>query len=247
MDFQSIFEEYYTQYRGDSQIPDITDPEWAIAVRYGNGAIRRWANVDTEEWEQLWTTASVEGFTETYKGNSATPVTFTYDCPDTMKRPGGFITLTDPVSGSYARINVIKQTDVQWQASSAPYAYFTGDENTGFFMTLNFTGNSNYGWVIDFPIYKKPTYFDASSNGDGAGGVNEDGTTISECPDSNYIINYILAWRFRSSRNFPAYQTAKADAEEGLKNMQQKNGIGVDGNMWNMSTNSPQSTGSFGI
>lgn len=244
MDFADLFAEYYVQFRGDSQVPGATDPEWAMAVQYGNTAIRRWAHVDAEEWDELWTTAVTEGFTETYTGTDASPTITVYDCPDNMEKPGGFVQMTDPVSGSYIQINVTKLQDIQFQSYSAPYAHFIGNAQQGFQLVLNFSGSSNNGWTIDFPMYKKPTYYDASLVADGSGNVNEDGSTITEVPDSSFIINYILTYRFRSTRNFPAYQTAKSDAETALKGMQLKNGTGTPGNVWNLNDNNK--TGTFG-
>lgn len=246
MDFLQLISEYYVQYRGDNQIPATTDPEWAIGAFYANTAIRRWANVDGEEWDELWSTAVDEGFSETYQGTSAFPSITQYTCPDNLQKPGGFVTLTDPVSGAFVRIRVLAQRNVQLQSGTAPYAYFTGSKNLGFTLNLNFTGNSNVGWTIDFPMYKTPTYFDTSPSATVVGGINEDGSTITECPDENFIMDYMEAFRFRSTRNFPAYQTAKADAEVALKGMQTKNGIGTVGDSWNLNDNAA-SSGSFGI
>lgn len=232
------------QFRGDSQIPDHTDPEWAIAANYGNTAIRRASNVDGEVWDWLWTTATTEGFGETYQGTSPNPSITTYICPDNMKMPGGFVTLTDPLSKAVVTIKVLAQRNVQYQSGSAPYAYFTGNQNTGFTLNLNYSGASNFGWAIDFPMYKKPTYYDTSLNAT-TGLINEDGTTETEVPDASFIINYMLAFRFRSTSNYNSYQTAKADAEEALKGMQIKNGIGINGNTWNLNDNT--TTGQFGI
>lgn len=244
MDFSSIFAEYYVQFRGNNQIPGITDPEWAIAGNMGNTAIRRWVNVDGEKWDVLWDLASNNGFSETYEGTSANPIQTTYTCPSNMLEPGGFIQMTDPVTGSYIHVNVVKLQDVQFQNASTPYAYFTNGLQNGFKMTLNFSGSSNNGWIIDFPIYKIPTYFNTSLISNGNGAITEDGTTVSECPDSSFIINYMLAYRFRATRNFPAYQTAKSDAETSLNGMQIKNGTGTPGNTWNLNDNNK--TGNFG-
>jgi len=244
MQFQDIVAEYYTLYRGDNQIPTITDPEWALAANYGNSAIRRWANVDGEEWDELWTDARTEGFSDTYQGTSAFPQITTYLCPDNMQRPGGFIQLTDPVSGAFLHVKVLEQRNIGLESGTAPYAYFTGDMNNGFTLNLNFTGNSNVGWTINWPMYKTPTYFNTTLNSDGSFNVLEDGTTITEVPDASFIINYILAYRFRTSRNFPAYQTAKSDAETALKGMQIKNGTGIALNTWNL--NDSNKTGLFG-
>jgi hypothetical protein len=243
MDFQSIFQEYYALFRGDNAIPGVTDPEWALAVYSGNAAIRRWDNVDGEEWDVLWTMASAQGFSETYQGTSASPTTFTYDCPTNMRKPGGFIQMTDPVSGTVIRISVVKLNDIQFQPASTPYAYFTGGEQDGFIMTLNFSGSSNYGWIIDFPMYMMPTFFNATLTADGSGNVQEDGTTVSECPDSSYLINFMLGKRLFETRN-PFFQQANKEADQALNAMQIKNGTGTPGNTWNLFDNNK--SGSFG-
>lgn len=243
MEFQDIFQEYYALFRGDNAIPGVTDPEWALAVYAGNRAIRRWANVDAEEWDVLWTTAVAQGFTETYQGTSANPTVTTYDCPDNMNHPAGFIQMTDPVSGSYIHINVVKLIDVQFQNASSPYAYFTGNNQTGWQMTLNFSGSSNNGWIIDFPMYMTPTYFNATLLSDGSGNVQEDGTTISECPDSSFLIASMQGARLFETRN-PFFQQREKDSEIALQGMQLKNGTGTPGNPWNLNDNNK--TGSFG-
>jgi hypothetical protein len=240
MDFQQIFQEYYALFRGDSSIPAVTDPEWALGVYAGNAAIRRWYNVDAEKWDVLWTTAVAQGFSNTYSGTN-TPTTTTYDCPSNMGEPGGFIQLTDPVSGTYIHISVVKLQDVQFQNQANPYAYFTGGPQQGYQMVLNFSGTSNNGWIIDFPMYALPTYFDASLNA--LGNVNEDGTTITEVPDSSFIVNFMLGKRLFETRN-PFFQQANKDSETNLKGMQLKNGTGTPGNTWNINDNNK--TGSFG-
>lgn len=243
MDFQNIFQEYYALFRGDNSIPGATDPEWALGVYAGNRAIRRWANVDGEEWDVLWDIASNNGFTYTYQGTSASPTITTYTCPDNMARPGGFIQMTDPVSQSWIHIAVVKLQDVQFQTASEPYAYFTGGLQDGLTMHLNFSGSSNYGWIIDFPLYLLPTYFNSTLTTDGLNNVQEDGTTISECPDSSYIINSMLGARLFETRN-PFFQEANRIAEVALNGMQLKNGTGTPGNTWNINDNNK--TGTFG-
>jgi len=249
MDFLSIFQEYYGLFRGDNAVPGVTDPEWALAVYAGNRAIRRWANVDGEVWDVLWDVATNNSFVETYTGTSASPTVTTYPCPSNMARPGGFVQMTDPVSGSYIHINVCKLQDIQFQNASSPYAYFTGDLQTGWNLTLNFSGSSNNGWIIDFPYYKNPTYFNASlvlnSSGqpDGTGNVQEDGTTISECPDSSFIIASMQGARLFETRN-PFFQQRERDSEIALTGMQIKNGTGTPGNSWNLNDNNK--TGTFG-
>lgn len=243
MDFANLFAEYYVLFRGDSAIPTTTDPEWAMAVRAGNSGIRRWVTVDAEEWDVLWTTAVTQGFSHTYTGNSSAPTTTTYACPTNMIHPGGFIQMTDPVSGSFIHISVVKLNDVQFQGQTAPYAYFVGGEQKGWTLTLVFSGSSNNGWIIDFPMYKAPTYFNAILINDGSGNVMEDGTTITEVPNTSFVINFMLGKRLFETRN-PFFQQAIKDSEVDLKGMQLKNGTGTPGNTWNLNDNNK--TGSFG-
>ncbi len=92
-------------------------------------------------------------------------------------------------------------------------------------------------------MYKLPTYFDATLTADGLGNVQEDGTTITEVPDSSYIINSMLGARLFETRN-PFFQEANRAAEVSLKGMQLKNGIGTPGNPWNL--NDSNKTGNFG-
>lgn len=245
MDFQSIFEEYYTLFRGDSAVPPTTDPEWAIAVRYGNAALRRLEQVENEKWSWLWTTAVAEGESTTYTASSTIPTVTTYDGPSTMLEPGGFINLVSPDGKQSFKIDVIEPYQVQLQSGSAPYAFWTGGAQQGWTLHINLTGNSYTGWTIDYPYYKQITTFNATT--DAAGNVAEDGNTVTECPDPSFIINYILAYRLRSTRNYPSYQTAKADAETCLEGMQLKNRSGVDGHSWNLNDTSSGSFGTSGF
>lgn len=243
MQFEDLFAEYYALFRMNNIIPNETNIEWALGVYSGNNAIRRWANVDAEEWDVLWGPATAQGFTETYQGTTPNPTVTSFTCPSNMSKPGGFVQMTDPVTGSYIHISVVKLIDVQFQNANTPYAYFTGGEQIGWTMTLNFSGSSNFGWIIDFPMYRTPTYFDASPVGDGSGNVNEDGTTIVEVPDSSFLINKMMSARLFGTRN-PFFQQADKYAEVALKGMQLKNGTGTPGNTWNLNDNNK--TGNFG-
>src|SRR3954470_341404 len=108
------------QYRGDSQIPASSDPEWAIAVQYANTAIRRWANVDVEYWDVLWGTLQTAATgTKIY-----TTGTSTYAAPTNMKLPGGFVRLTGPTTTGFFQIPLISPNDIQIQAQAGSYAYF---------------------------------------------------------------------------------------------------------------------------
>lgn len=242
MQFADIFAEYYTLFRGDSDVPTTSDPEWIIAVRNCNGALRRLQETDAEDWDWLWTTAVADGDSYTWPVSLTTPSTQTFDCPTNMRAPGGWISLSDPVSGQSFKIDVIPAYNVQRQTGSNPYAFYTGDPQHGYTLHISLTGTSFQGYTIDFPYYKFITMLDASS--DGNGGVKENGRTVTECPDSNYLIHSMLAARYRATRNYPSYQTAKADADAALQALQFKNRKGVDGHSFNLVDTS---SGAFGV
>jgi hypothetical protein len=85
------------------------------------------------------------------------------------------------------------------------------------------------GMNIDYDYYQKPTLI-------------TNGETITECPEPYFIINRMLAQRFRISRN-PYYSSAKADAEDALKTMQMSNNSGSWANPWKVADNSGSSWG----
>ena len=224
MTFQSIFENYYTLYRGESTVPATTDPEFTTAMRLANAGVNRWANVDGVYWKQLWTTAqeATDGEVTTVGGTAE------YDCPTNFREMGGNIKL---YSGGnlIEEISLIEPQEVQLKSTSDTYAYVTGDPNNGHVLHIN-PAPSTSSLDIDYMYYKIPTLI-------------EDETSVVEVPDSWFIIHYMLADRFRVSRNWGAYQTAKRDAEEALKNMQQDNISGTWSNPPTMTDNTGDTWG----
>lgn len=80
------------------------------------------------------------------------------------------------------------------------------------------------GMDIDYDYYKKPTLI-------------TDGDTVTEMLDPYFMVNRMLAQRFRVSRN-PYYSSAKADAEDLLRVMQMTNNSGSWANPWKVTDNS---------
>lgn len=105
---------------------------------------------------------------------------------------------------------------------------------TGNSTTLNLNPappSSLNGLDIDYNYYKNPAKYTS-------------GASVSELPNTWFIVHDMLAQRFQIERNYGGYQIAKRDAEELLKNMQQDNNSGSYGNPWIV----PERTGSsFGI
>lgn len=213
MDFQTIFNEYYTLYRGDSDVPTSTDPEWSVAIRLANNAIRRWKSVDGVLWNELFTTRSEAG-----TGDSALVTGQTaYAAATDMDEPGGFVKFTHPSNGSFTNYELVAPEQIQNLSPLSPAAYFLGDPSTGYTLNVHPSPVADLnGYTIDYAYYRKPTFFES----------DEDGTTKAPMSDPYFIVHDMLANRFRASRNWTAYQIARRDADESLKNMIiQNNGV----------------------
>lgn len=131
------------------------------------------------------------------------------------------------VTGETATITAFTSTtsltaSVTQTVASAAYRILTD----GFTLNLNPGPPSSLnGMDIDYVYYKKPTLYTASS-------------TISEVPNAYFVIDRMLANRFRASRNWGAYQTALRDSEEALKIMKMDNDSGSWASPWKLQDNS---------
>lgn len=110
---------------------------------------------------------------------------------------------------------------VSQTVSSTTYKILT----TGFTLNLNPKPDSAInGFQIDYVYYKKPTTYTT-------------GSSRSEVPDPYFVVNRMLAQRFRISRN-PYYTSALTDAEDCLKTMQIDNNSGNWANPFKLPDNS---------
>lgn len=221
MNFDDIFQAYYTLFRGESDIPASDDEEYTIALRIANEAVNRWAFYDNTYWKTLFTTLQLSG-----DGDSTIVTGQTdYDCPGDFQEAGGQVKVKDSNGNTQQTYNIIEPQEAQFRTDSATYAYFTGSPVEGYTLTLNPAPDSSLsGMDIDYIYYKTPTTFST-------------GTDISECPDPYFIVNRMLAQQFRVNRN-PYYQSAKNDAENALKQMQMTNNSGSWANPWKLADNS---------
>lgn len=213
MTFSDIFAEYYTLYRGDSEVPDTDDPEWTTALRLANNAIRRWQNVDAVYWNELWTSRVLSG---TGADSTVGLDDVTYAGPTNMLFPGGYVRITHPTSGAFDDIQLIEPNDVQSQSSLSSYSYWTGGAQGGWTLRLgaNDVTSDHASWTIDYPYYKTPTLMTAAGS-------------TPEMSEPAFMVHDMLANRFRASRNWPAYQSARRDADLILANMITRNTAGT--------------------
>ena len=218
--FDEIFEQYYTLYRAESEVPNSADDEYTIAMRLANEALSRWANYDATYWNVLYST-NLDDLT-----GDRTVITGTvdYDCPTNMRVPGGLVQIKDATGGVVRRYPVIEPGEVQFQGNDATYAYFT-KSLTGWVLHLNPEPDTAInGLFIDYPYYKMHTEYTT-------------GTSRSEIPNPYFVVHRMLGNRFRASRN-PYYASAMSDAEEALKIMQLENNAGTAANPWKVADKS---------
>lgn len=230
MDFQSIFSEYYTQLRGDSDIPDSTDDEWKIAIQLCNQSIRRWDRIDGILWNELFALLSDADDGDTTVVTGITD----YEVPTNFRKPGGWVMYIDSSGNTVKRLKVVQPYETQLYTDTSDWAYFSGDPNNGFTLHVNpAPTTAESGLTLQYMYYKKPTYLTTS----------ETGTTLLEMNDPNFVVQDMLASRFRSTRVWPAYQTARKDADQSLSNMINDNAAGTNFNNWHV----PDSSGDDGF
>lgn len=227
MNYEQIFEAYYTQYRAEAQVPNDSDDEYIIGLPLANEAINRWANYDNTMWKELFTTLQAAD-----DGDKTVSSSSEYTCPEDMRLPGGTVVVRNTDGAAIRRYPIIEPQQAQFRTDTSTYAYFTGDPNNGFILHLNPEPDTAViGGSIDYVYYKKPTLFTAT------------GGEVTEMSQPYFIVHRMLANRFRASRN-PYYGSAKTDAEDVLRTMQLENNSGNWANPWSLPDNSGTQWGS---
>lgn len=230
MNFDSIFSTYYIEFRGDNDIPLTDDPEYAMGMAFANKAIHRWRQVDGVLWNELWTTRAIadDGDDLIVAGQ------LVYDAPGDFVSPGGYVVLGGP-DNSTQRLQVVSPEEAQTMRGT--FAYFIGNPSDGYQLVLSNVADNIAGYAINYDYYREPTYFSTGSD-------------VTECADPMFIVDMMTADRFRAARNFPAYQTARRDADMSLKNMITRNAMGNPTHGWTIRDTVPGIGGNnlkFGI
>lgn len=226
MNFNDIFEEYYNLYRLEAETPATTDDEYTVALRLANAAVKRWARYDNTYWKELFTTPALEQEPITVVSGTAD-----YEVPDNFKEAGGLIRILDADGTIVRRYKLLSPEQVQFKGQFVNYAYFTGNPADGYILHINEAPDDSLdGDTIEFDYYKTPSLFSR-------------GTDVSEMSEPDFIVNHMLANRFRGSRN-PYYGSAKTDAEDILRTMQLTNNSGTWANPWSLVDNSGTEWGS---
>jgi hypothetical protein len=221
MDFDEIFEAYYTLFRADSDVPTSSEDEYTVGMRLANEAINRWAEFDATYWKELFTTNQTDGTGAQVLVLGQTE----YDAPTNFREAGGKVWIKDASGNKIESYRIIEPHEVQFQGDNSQYCYFHGSPKTGYKLVINPEPLSNYvGYDIEYLYYKSPTKFTT-------------GTDKTEMADPYFIVHRMLANQFRAARN-PYYSSAKADAENALKQMQMDNNSGTWSNPWTLADTS---------
>lgn len=227
MDFDGIFQAYYSLFRADSDVPASTDDEYTVALRLANEAINYWKAYDNTYWKELFTTNQIDGT------GAQTIVTSqrAYTAPTNFSEAGGFVKVVDSDGKTVQRYQIVEPNEVQFQGDNADYCYFTGDSINGYTLNINPAPTSNLnGLDIDYVYYKNPTEFTT-------------GTDITEMANPYFIVHRMLAMQFRAARN-PYYSSALKDSENTIRVMQLTNNSGNWANTPSIADNSGMQWGS---
>lgn len=125
MDYDNIFENYYTLYRAEAEAPESTDDEYIVGMRLANEAINHWATFDATYWKELFTTLQTDG------GGAQTVSTgvTAYSAPANFAEAGGNVDVKNSSGDVVQRYPIIDPSDAQFRGSSSHYAYFTRGQN----------------------------------------------------------------------------------------------------------------------
>lgn len=221
MTFTDIWTAYYSLFRADSDVPASNDDEYTVGLRMANEAINRWQNYDGMYWRELFDTNQTDGTGD----QTIVTATRTYDAPTNFKEAGGSVRILDSSGNIVERYPIIEPNEVQFQGTQSNFSYFTGSPKTGYTLHLNPAPTAAHnGMDIEYDYYKTPTLFTT-------------GTDVTEMSDAYFIVHRMLANQFRAARN-PYYSSAKADAENALRQMQIDNNSGTWANPWTQADNS---------
>lgn len=210
MDLDDIFTAYWVAYRGESEIPDSSDPEYTVALHLFNEGINHWETYDGTVWKELYAHFKDE------EGTTVTTGETDYDAPGNYKKAQGDVKILDSNDKTLQRYPVIDIREVQFKADGATYAYFSGNRANGYVLHLSPAPSSALsGMRIDYPYTKRATEL-------------ANGSDVPEMSDPYFLVHRALASRFRATRN-PYTDDAKQDAENSLGKMKIDNDGGSAG------------------
>lgn len=125
MDFDDLFEQYYTLYRAEAVTPSDTDDEYTIALRLSKEAINHWATYDGVYWKELYDTNQNDGS----GSQTITTGTKTYSAPTNFQEAGGYVKVLNSDGNTVQSYPIIEPQEVQFRSDDSTYCYFTKSPN----------------------------------------------------------------------------------------------------------------------
>lgn len=222
MEFQDIFAEYFSQFRGQAvQIPAYGDREFTVGVYRCNNAIRKWDRADGTLWRELNARAT-DQTTVIFPTIARTIAsgTVSYAAPSNMRKPPKEVWVYQ--SGLYVRLEVVDPSKISGLNELSSAVTFLGSANTGYTMYISQQTSQDYdGRSIDYLYYRKPTFLSLTA---------DPSTTKIDMSDPNFAIQDMLASAFSAARNGFGFKVASQEKSLALINMKIEDASGVPGN-----------------
>lgn len=121
MNFDSVFQAYYTLFRADSDVPASTDDEYTVGMRLANEAINYYANYEGVYWRELFDTNRVNA---TGSQTIATGTTV-YTAPTNFREAGGQIKVINSSGNVVKTYPRVEPSEAQFLDTNSDYCYFT--------------------------------------------------------------------------------------------------------------------------
>lgn len=221
MEFQDIFAEYFSQFRGQAvAIPAFGDREFTVGIYRANASIRKWDRADGMLWRELITTAGEQSLT-VFPLVAATIVngTATYPAPTNMRKPPATVRFYTSAT-NYHDVDTIEPEQAK-DINTDGHVWFSGGANTGYTMHVGSRLGQQYdAYLVDYVYVKKPTLMTITA---------DPSELVPEMSDVGFMIQDMLAKAFAAARNGFGYKVAAKEASIALINMKIEDSSGTYG------------------
>jgi len=180
MDEADIIEQIYSAYENDDDTWSATTSEYLTARNFTTAAIKRWANLEGVNWDELFTKLADAGDGD----KTVTADDYEYDCPTDMNlspQPNDYVRIENS-GGASSYFKVIPLVKVQQiDDISDKLCWITGNPKLGYVLNINSGVNLSTGDTIQYEYYRNPTYFTAIDS-------------VTEMANPMFIVHHVL-WR----------------------------------------------------
>lgn len=221
MEFQDIFAEYFSQFRGQAvAIPVFGDREYTVGIYRCNAAIRKWDRTDGMLWRELIARLQDQSIAiMPVLSKTIVSGTVSYAAPTNMRKPPKEVWFFN--AGGYRPLKVIDPKNISGLNELSSAISFLGSANTGYRMLISNQTSINYnGMQIDYLYYRTPTMLTIPTT---------PAAQKIDMSDVNFAIQDMLASAFAAARNSFGYKVAAKEKSISIINMKIENSSGVPG------------------